>query len=169
MRRRTGASLGGLVAAAAVAAAAAACGGGEARPAASAPVPEAPPAAPEPSQEPVVLRRSAVRAAVAGGLGRVLRHVEVDERPVVREGRFVGFRVLTLRGDFARVGLAPGDVVTGVNGQGIERPEAALAAFETLARAPSLRVAYEREGKPAEVLVPIVEDDPDAGAPAPRP
>jgi type II secretory pathway component PulC len=106
-----------------------------------------------------VLSRSAVRAAVAQGLGAFLQHVELDDEPVLASGRFHGFRIAALRGAewWKGVDLAEGDVVTSVNGFPIERPEQAQTAFDSLAVASELRVAYERNGQPRELVLQIVD------------
>ena len=104
--------------------------------------------------------RSVVRAAVARGLGAFLQHVDLDDNPVRVNGKFRGFRIAALRdADFwAGVDLKPGDVVTRVNGFPIERPEQAQTAFESLQVASELRVAYDRDGEPREIVYSIVED-----------
>jgi len=51
-----------------------------------------------------------------------------------------------------------GDVVTAVNGFSIERPEQALSVFDSLQVASELRVAYERDGQPREIVYAIAED-----------
>jgi type II secretory pathway component PulC len=53
------------------------------------------------------------------------------------------------------VDLAPGDVVTQVNGRPVEHPEQALAAFQSLAVAKELRVTLDRNGAPREIAYPI--------------
>jgi len=106
------------------------------------------------------LARSAVRAAVDQGLGAFLQRVELDDQPVMAAGKFHGFRISNLRDpDFwAGVDLKAGDVVTGVNGFPIERPEQAQTAFESLQVASELKVAYDRDGKPHELVYAIVDD-----------
>lgn len=106
------------------------------------------------------LSSSAVRNAVAQGLGAFLQHVELDDKPVFVAGKFRGFRIKALRDAafWSGVDLKPGDVVTRVNGLPIERPEQALKAFESLESSRELRVSYERGGEPRELLYPIVED-----------
>jgi type II secretion system protein C len=101
-----------------------------------------------------------VRAAISQGLGAFLRHVELDNQPVRADGKFHGFRIAALRDpDFwSGVDLKPGDVVTSVNGFPIERPEQAQTAFDSLGVASELRVSYERDGKPREIVYPIVDD-----------
>ena len=54
--------------------------------------------------------------------------------------------------------LRPGDGVTRVNGFPIERPEQAQTAFESLDVASELRVAYDREGEPREIVYRITDD-----------
>jgi type II secretory pathway component PulC len=106
------------------------------------------------------LSRSAVRDAVAQGLGAFLQHVELDDKPVFIGGKFRGFRIKVLRDAafWSGVDLKPGGVVTRVNGLPIERPEQALRAFESLESSRELRVSYERGGEPRELVYPIVDD-----------
>jgi S1-C subfamily serine protease len=106
------------------------------------------------------LARSVVRGVVAQGLGAFLQRLEVDEHPVLLGGKFRGFRIMVLRGtDFwTGVDLMPGDVVTGVNGFPIERPEQAQTAFDSLVVASQLRVAYDRGGQERELVYSIVDD-----------
>ena len=105
------------------------------------------------------LARSAVHSVVVAGLGSFLRHVELDEDPVFSGGKFHGFRIAKLRGEefWSGVDLAPGDVVTSVNGMPIERPEQAQKVFESLDVAREIRVAYERQGKARELVYDIVD------------
>ncbi len=136
-------------------------------PAAASPVAQAPAppssqaasASPQPSDA-HTLSRSAVRQAVAQGLGAFLQHIELDDQPVKAGGRFRGFRVALLRGDrfWNGVDLKPGDVITAVNGFPIERPEQALTAFESLDVASELRVTYDRDGQPRELAYSIADD-----------
>ncbi len=108
----------------------------------------------------VTLTRSGVHAAVSQGLGVLLQRVDVDDQPVLVGGRFHGFRLAALRDpDFwSGVDLKPGDVITSVNGFPIERPEQAQTALESLELARELRVAYERDGQPRELVYAIVDD-----------
>jgi type II secretory pathway component PulC len=108
------------------------------------------------------LKRSAVHGVVSQGLGVFLQHVELDDQPVRVDGKFHGFRVAVLRDAkfWNGVDLKPGDVITGVNGFPIERPEQAQTAFDSLEVASELRVSYERDGKPREIVYPIVDDRP---------
>lgn len=135
-----------------------ACGGTEAPPPAtpkSAAVAEPPPA-PSESAPKNSVSRSAVDAALKAGLGKFLSNLEVEAQ--VDKGKFVGWKILELRGDmWAGVDLAPGDVVTRVNGFKIERDHEANAAFKSLSVASEIRVNVIREGKPVEIRFAIVE------------
>lgn len=106
------------------------------------------------------ITRSAVRAVISRGLGAFLRGVELDEQPVFLHGRFHGFRIARLRdpASWSGIDVKPGDVITSVGNLPIERPEQAQAAFDSLATAPEIRVAFERDGRPVELLYPIVDD-----------
>jgi type II secretory pathway component PulC len=106
------------------------------------------------------LARSTIRAAVAQGLGVFLQHIELDDRPVQVGGKFHGFRIAALHDAsfWSGVDLKPGDVVTLVNGLPIERPEQAQRALESLESASELRVSYERDSEPRELLYPIADD-----------
>jgi type II secretory pathway component PulC len=107
-----------------------------------------------------VLARSTIRAAVSEGLGAFLQHVDLDDRPVLAGGKFRGFRIAALRDApfWSGVDLKPGDVVTRINGFPIERPEQAQTAFEALQVASELRVSYDRDGEPRELVYSIVDD-----------
>jgi len=135
----------------------AACGGSEAPPPAT-PKPavvEPPPAPSEPGPKESV-SRSSVDAALKAGLGKFLTHVEVEAQ--VEKGKFVGWKIVELRGDmWSGVDLKTGDVVTRVNGFKIERDHEANAAFKSLAVASEIRVNVIREGKPVEIRFSIVE------------
>ena len=103
------------------------------------------------------LRRSQVKATITKGLGYFLQNVTVDDWPVMRNGKFYGFKIKTINAELG-VDLRPGDVVTRVNGMSIERPEEADAAMRTLEKAPALRVDFERDGKPQTLELPITND-----------
>jgi hypothetical protein len=101
--------------------------------------------------------RHDVNQVVDAGLGRFLQRV--DLQPEVVQGGFVGFRVVELRSPswWQGVDLAPGDVVTQVNGMPIEQPTEAHAAFESLRKADKLIVKYLRDGQERELSYSIVE------------
>jgi type II secretion system protein C len=136
-----------------------ACGGAPSTaPAMATAAKAAPPASPPPLDE-HHLARSVVRDVVAQGLGSFLQHVEIADQPVMAGGKFHGFRIAALRDSFwAGVDLKPGDVVTSVNGFPIEHPEQAQTAFDSLQVSSELRVTYERDGQPRELVYAIVDD-----------
>jgi type II secretory pathway component PulC len=117
------------------------------------------------------VRRTAVMGVLSGGLGRFLQKVTLDDQPVMKDGRFHGFRVAELSdaGFWGGVDLRPGDVITSVNGMPIEHPEEALEAFKALGIASEVRVAYERDGQARELRYTIVEDEPQKRADASAP
>jgi type II secretory pathway component PulC len=105
------------------------------------------------------IKRDEVRAVVRGGLGAFLRKVDLEEQPVFRGGKFVGFKIAALKGDgWKGVDLKPGDVVTQVNGYPIEHPEDAAAALKSLEVASELRVDYERGGEARSLRYAIVDE-----------
>jgi len=118
-------------------------------------------AAPKPPVEPQrpkdALFRDDVVATVDAGLGRFLQRVDVEA--AFDNGRFQGFRILELRPPhyWHSVDLAPGDVVTRVNGMPIERETEAYDAFQSLKRAKELRVSYLRAGRPRELVFRIID------------
>lgn len=136
---------------------------GAPKPAPSTPVAAAsarPVARPAPGAPTHELARSTIRSAAAQGLGVFLQHVELDDKPVQIGGKFHGFRIAALHDTsfWSGVDLKAGDVVTLVNGLPIERPEQAQRAFESLESASELRVSYERDSEPRELVYPIVDD-----------
>jgi len=104
------------------------------------------------------LPRSTVAAVLKDGLPVFLQRVEVDAD--LNGRKFHGWRITRLVDAklFQGVDLAPGDVVTSVNGFPIERPEQAQTAFDSLAVASELRVDYERNGEKRALVYPIVDD-----------
>jgi hypothetical protein len=111
------------------------------------------------------LERAEVNEAIEAGFGRFLQHVFVE--PTFVAGKFQGFRIVELKPKAAwdGVDLRPGDVVLQVNGKPIERPEQAHAVFLGLKNADRVVVSYLRDGKPGELVVPIVDADAAATAP----
>jgi type II secretory pathway component PulC len=103
------------------------------------------------------LRRSQVKQTIAKGLGYFLQEVSVEDYPVMNAGKFRGFKIKAITGDWG-VDLRPGDVITRVNGMPIEHPEDADAALRSLEKAKALRVDFDREGKTRTLELPIVDD-----------
>ncbi|MFO0679814.1 MAG: hypothetical protein U0169_25035 [Polyangiaceae bacterium] len=127
-----------------------------------------PPAVVEPSAPPT-LKRSSLKRAAQAGPPVFLQKVELDDRPVFDAGKFHGLRLVALRGDrsfWSGVDLKPGDVVTKVNGVGVEHPEDMIRIFDTFATAKEVRVDYERNGSAKTLSLPVVDDEPGAPIPA---
>lgn len=103
------------------------------------------------------LKRSEVKQTIGRGLGYFLQNVSVDDWPVMREGRFHGFRIRSINETWG-IDLRPGDVVTRVNGMPIEHPDEADSAMRALEKAKALRVDFERDGKARTLELPITED-----------
>lgn len=145
-----------LVLVAALCAHAVACGGSEAPPPATPKTKVEAPAPPVENGPKDAVARSSVDSTLKAGLGKFLAHVEVEAQ--VDKGKFVGWKIVELRGDmWEGVDLKPGDVVTRVNGFKIERDYEANAAFKSLSVASEIRVNVLREGKPVEIRFAIVE------------
>jgi hypothetical protein len=100
--------------------------------------------------------RREVIATLSQGLGAFLAKVQVE--PSLSQGRFHGWRIVALTGpagNWDGIDLAPGDVVTDINGRAVERPEEALATWQSLAVAKELRVGRERQGTRSELVYAI--------------
>lgn len=137
----------------------AACGGEEGMPHAAFPKGGDPAPAPPPPAKPFVvkeLKRSDVRDAIQRGPGYFLQNVALDENVVMVNGKFHGW---VLRGinELWIIDLNPGDVITKVNGVVPEQPDDAVTALQSLEKAKSLKVEYERNGKPRTLELPIVD------------
>lgn len=134
-----------------------------------APEPAAAPAAPARAEAPApvtytspVVQGEIPRDALVGvlelGLGSFLRGVATE--PHLVDGEFVGFRLVALYPDdprFAQLDLQPGDVVTRINGQRIERPEQAFEIWSGLRVSSELLVEYLKEGEPRRLRFAIVD------------
>lgn len=128
------------------------------------------PAEPVEDATPVVLTRALVRQTVQLGIGTFLAGVELS--PVLRGGRFVGFRIDRARGlarwNASGLAVRRGDVVTRVNGSPIERPEQAQAVFTRLVDADAIVLDVIRDGGAVTLRIPVTADPPtvtDASAP----
>ncbi|AKF09461.1 hypothetical protein DB32_006610 [Sandaracinus amylolyticus] len=104
-----------------------------------------------------VIRRAMLDEVLEAGLGQFLQRIGTE--PDLRDGRFVGFRVVELRDEalFAGLDLAPGDTIVQVNGQGIERPEHAYTVWTGLRVASELTIVVLRGEERRELRFPIVD------------
>jgi len=104
------------------------------------------------------LRRVDIDPVLQAGLGAYLQQVSIEAE--FDQGRFLGFRILSLYPDdprYASVDLRPGDVVTMINGLPIGRPDQASVAWDTLRTADELVVYYLRGGQPKTLRYSIVQ------------
>jgi hypothetical protein len=99
------------------------------------------------------LLRSDVDRALGQGPPWLLRRVLTEE--VLRDGKFVGWRIVAIPEEWGGAGLKPGDVVTKVNGVVVEKPDDLWKVWTLMASAKELRIAYEREGAARELAMPI--------------
>ena len=109
----------------------------------------------EPTDE---IDRADLLVVLDAGVGRFLQGVETE--PVLEEGRFVGFRLVSLYPQderMARIDLRPGDVVLRVNAMPIERPEQLLRVWDGLRVASDLFIEYQRGGERRELRFRIVD------------
>ena len=104
------------------------------------------------------VRRSALKRTVDAGLGRWLQTVSVD--PLLARGRFRGWIIRSFNSDdacYAGVDLRAGDVVTRVNGRGVEHPEEALEVWTKLPTSSELVIDFLRDGEARKVRFGIVD------------
>ena len=127
---------------------------------AKAAVKTAPATPPAPAGPPDKLERTALKTVLPSGLPWILRRVWPEE--VVREGKFIGWRLVAIPEEWLGLDVRPDDIVTRVNGKGVETPDQLWDAWTSLATATELRIAYERNGEGKEFVLPI------AGEPAPE-
>jgi general secretion pathway protein C len=80
----------------------------------------------------------------AAGLTEIIR-----PQPVFKDGRQLGYRVYPgrQRQQFAQLGLRPGDLVTQINGMGLDDPARGMEIFRSLADASSVTVTIDRNGE----------------------
>jgi hypothetical protein len=155
----------------------AACGGAPAPAATPAPRAKAAPAA-QAARDAVfadrLLRRDLEAVVTRNGPPWLLGRVVPEE--VFREGKFVGWKLVTVPNDWAPLDLRAGDIVTRVNGTSLERPEDAWTAWTSVLLAKEISVDLERDGK-ARTLVLHIDGEPmkelpaalRSDAPPPRP
>ncbi len=115
---------------------------------------------PEPPVPDGSVSRKRLDAVLKEGPPWLLARIQIEE--VLRKNKFVGWRITQFPSEWDRAGLKPGDVVTQVNGVGLERPDDFWDAWVAVSGAKEIKVAYERDGKANEAVVPIVGDvDPE--------
>ena len=120
--------------------------------------PEASP--PKEALPPGVVARRDIDGALMRGPGWLLNRIQAEE--VLKQNKFVGWRLTAFPADWDGSGLQPGDVITEVNGTVIEKPDDLWTVWLGVAEASEIRFAFERDGKPASVALKI------HGAPVPE-
>jgi type II secretory pathway component PulC len=102
------------------------------------------------------ISRAELSRQIEAGLGRWLQRVEGDR--AIAKGRFQGWVIKSLHPQdpcYAKLSLRPGDIVTKVNGRGLEKPEQAFEVMEDLKTSTNLVVDYLRDGKPQTMRLEI--------------
>ncbi|MBX3227975.1 MAG: hypothetical protein KIT84_27880 [Labilithrix sp.] len=102
------------------------------------------------------VKRADVKWTLDNGPGYFLQNVVLEEWPVMRDGKFHGFKIQSIN-DTWIIDLKAGDVVTRVNGMVVEKPDDAISCLRALEKAPALKVDYERNGMPRVLELPIVD------------
>ena len=98
------------------------------------------------------LSRAELDAVLDAGPARFLQRV--DRKAVLREGKFLGWRIVALDPLLEGV-VGPGDILVRVNRRSIERPEVFFEVWQSLRRARELVLEILREDKPMEIRLPI--------------
>jgi hypothetical protein len=121
---------------------------------------DTPPSPPKENLPKGTIARTELDQALMRGPGWLLSKVQAED--VLRQNKFVGWRLVSFPADWDGSGLQPGDVITDVNGAPIERPEDFWAVWLLATEATELKFGFERDGKPAVAVVKI------HGAPQPE-
>lgn len=106
-----------------------------------------------------VIHRKDLLPTLAAGLGRFLQGVRTA--PAFANGKFKGFRLVSFfetDPSMQNVDLVAGDVVTGVNGRPIERPEQALEIWQSLKTSTALTVDYIRDTEVRQLKFDIADN-----------
>ncbi len=109
---------------------------------------------------PSKLERAELKTVLPNGLPWILRRVWPEE--VLREGKFIGWRLVAIPEEWIGLDVRPDDIVTRINNKSVETPEQLWEAWASLAMATELRITYERLGETKEFVMPI------NGEPAPE-
>lgn len=118
---------------------------------------------PEPDVPEGSISRGRMDQVLRRGPGWLLNQVDIAE--VLNGNKWVGWKITRLPTDWSRAGIQPGDVISKVNGASLENQDDLWDAFVKLTEASELRIAYERDGKAGEAVIPIVgTPDPDTRA-----
>lgn len=111
-----------------------------------------------PGEDQGPLQRAAVDEVLLQGPQRFIRRIRLS--PATVAGKFVGHRVDDIARDdpiLGTVDIHPGDVIVGVNGMPLERPDQFMAAWEGLKEADELRLEFLRGGRALVLRWEIVD------------
>ena len=105
-----------------------------------------------PTSKPVVIENTMTRAEFEAvhrkGPQRFIATVRVD--PVMKKGRFVGYRLVGVSADSPMASsqnIRPGDIVVSVNKESLERPEQFMRAWDVIRDAQSLDIMILRSNQ----------------------
>ncbi len=116
---------------------------------------------------PQVAPSSAAASATPGRLARAEVDVILTEKgppwlfqrvvpeEVFVDGKFAGWRILSMPKEWEGLEIKPGDVITRVNGLSLERPEDLWKAWTSVLVTSELKIGYQRGGKTLELVLPI--------------
>lgn len=102
---------------------------------------------------PGTIARKSLDSVLLRRPGYVLSRVQMEE--VLKQNKFVGWRLTSFPAEWDKTGLQPGDVVTELNGVALEKPEDLWTAWLALADAAEIRIGFERDGKASSTSVKI--------------
>jgi general secretion pathway protein C len=106
-----------------------------------------------PLPQPVQASSGSLREVISENATRFTDIVRLA--PHVQEGQVVGFRVQPGRdrATFDKLGLAPGDVVTDINGTVLDDASQGLQVFQSLGEATQANVTVLRDGVPQVIVI----------------
>lgn len=104
---------------------------------------------------PGTITRQDLDAVLRAGPAAILSMVITE--PVLKNGRFVGFKIARFTGKRpTAIDLRSGDVILKANGKTVERPEHYFAVLEDLKIATELRIEVLRDGEKTTLIYPIL-------------
>lgn len=103
----------------------------------------------------VASKLKSVRAEILRDPSKAADFIRV--RPVYSKGQLTGYRIYPGkdRALFTKVGLRSGDLVTKINGEGLNDPQKAFSMLSTLSNATSISLELQRRGRTENVSVDL--------------
>lgn len=107
------------------------------------------------SSSDVANKLKSVRAEILRDPSKAADFIRV--RPVYSKGQLTGYRIYPGkdRALFTKVGLRSGDLVTKINGEGLNDPQKAFSMLSTLSNASSISLELQRRGRTENVSVDL--------------